>query len=182
MKKALVIVDYTDDFIAEGAPLEAGEPGRSVHDAIVKLTKEFIEEDEFVVFANDMHYPNDPYHPETKLFPPHNLVGTDGRLMYGELQEVYEQAKDKPNVLHRDKTRYSAFAGTDLDILLRARRITELHLVGVCTDICILHTAVDAYNLGYDIYIHKDGVQSFNPAGHEFALEHLKNVINATIV
>ena len=45
-----------------------------------------------------------------------------------------------------DKTRFSAFAGTDLELLLRARGITELHLVGVCTDICILHTSVDAYN------------------------------------
>ena len=29
------------------------------------------------------------------------------------------------------------------------RGITELCLTGVCTDICVLHTAVDAYNLGY---------------------------------
>lgn len=81
-----------------------------------------------------------------------------------------------------DKTRYPAFAGTPLDILLRARGLTDLHLVGVCTDICILHTAVDAYNLGYDLYIHREGVQSFNPKGHEFALEHLQHVINATII
>ena len=45
-----------------------------------------------------------------------------------------------------DKTRYSAFAGTDLEMKLRERGIEEVHLVGVCTDICVLHTAVDAYN------------------------------------
>lgn len=54
-----------------------------------------------------------------------------------------------------DKTRYSAFAGTDLELKLRERGITELHLIGVCTDICVLHTAVDAYNKGFDIVIHK---------------------------
>ena len=52
-----------------------------------------------------------------------------------------------------DKRHYSAFSGTDLDIRLRERGITELCLTGVCTDICVLHTAVDAYNLGYQLMI-----------------------------
>ena len=62
------------------------------------------------------------------------------------------------------KTRYSAFAGTDLELKLREWQITELHLA--CTDICVLHTAVDAYNKGFQIVIHQNAV-SFNPEGHE---------------
>ena len=54
-----------------------------------------------------------------------------------------------------DKTRYSAFAGTDLEMKLRERGIEEVHLVGVCTDICVLHTAVDAYNKGFKIVVLK---------------------------
>jgi len=81
-----------------------------------------------------------------------------------------------------DKTRYSAFAGTDLEIRLRERNITELHLAGVCTDICILHTAVDAYNKGFNIVVHKNTVQSFDQAGHQWALRHFKNSLGATIV
>lgn len=67
-----------------------------------------------------------------------------------------------------------SFNGTDLLIKLRERHIEELHLVGVCTDICVLHTAVDAYNLGFKIVVHKDAVASFDPAGHEWALRHLR--------
>ncbi len=64
-----------------------------------------------------------------------------------------------------DKSRFNAFADTDLELLLRASEITELHVVGVCTDICILHTADDAYNRGFNIVVHEKGVASFNLAG-----------------
>ncbi|WP_231618142.1 isochorismatase family protein [Fictibacillus sp. 23RED33] len=47
-----------------------------------------------------------------------------------------------------DKTRYSTFAETDLEITER-KGIQGLHLTGVCTNICALLTAVDAYNRGF---------------------------------
>ena len=83
---------------------------------------------------------------------------------------------------NNDKTRYSSFAGTDLDLRLRERHVDTLHLVGVCTDICVLHTAVDAYNLGYQLVIHENAVASFDAAGHDWALRHFKNTLGATIV
>ncbi|MDF2858422.1 MAG: pyrazinamidase : nicotinamidase, partial [Neobacillus sp.] len=85
------------------------------------------------------------------------------------------------NVVFMDKTRYSAFAGTDLEIKLRERGITEVHLVGVCTDICVLHTAVDAYNKGFKIVVYKDAVASFNQQGHEWALGHFEQSIGAMV-
>ncbi|MBO1915567.1 cysteine hydrolase, partial [Microvirga sp. 3-52] len=65
---------------------------------------------------------------------------------------------------------------------LRARGIIELHLVGVCTDICILHTSVDAYNRGFEIVIHEPGVASFDAAGHEWALRHFENTLGAKVI
>lgn len=181
-KRALINVDYTWDFVADQGALTCGQPGQAIEQEIVRLTKEFIEAGDFVVFAIDVHKKDDPYHPETKLFPPHNIEGTDGRKLYGELQEIYEQYKEQDHVYWMDKTRYSAFAGTDLEIQLRARGITEIHLVGVCTDICVLHTAVDAYNKGFDIVIHEKGVASFDPQGHEWALRHFKGTLGAAVI
>ncbi|MGO4273373.1 cysteine hydrolase family protein, partial [Paenibacillus sp. TAF58] len=60
--------------------------------------------------------------------------------------------------------------------------IHELHLVGVCTDICVLHTAVDAYNKGFEIVVHEDAVASFNQAGHEWALQHFQGTLGAKVV
>lgn len=99
--------------------------------------------------------------------------------MYGELHSLYEA---NPEIIWLDKTRYSAFAGTNLFLLLRERGIEELHIVGVCTDICILHTCVDAYNLGYPTIVHKAGVASFNEQAHEFALAHIQNSLGFTII
>lgn len=179
LKKALLVVDYTVDFVAEDGALTCGQPGIALEAYITKLTETFIEEEAFVVFPVDVHEENDPYHPETNAFPPHNIRGTVGRELYGTLKEVYDNNKDAIHWM--DKTRFSAFAGTDLDILLRARGITEIHIVGVCTDICVLHTAVDAYNKGYQIVIHEKGVASFNEAGHKWALSHFENTLGATV-
>ena len=80
------------------------------------------------------------------------------------------------------KRHYSAFSGTDLDIRLRERRISTVILTGVLTDICVLHTAIDAYNLGYDIEIVKPAVASIWPENHQFALGHFKNTLGAKLV
>src|SRR5690606_33010625 len=143
--KALLNVDYTIDFVADDGKLTCGKPGQAIEGEIVRLTREFLERGDYVVFAIDRHAEGDTCHPESKLFPPHNIAGTKGRALYGGLQYLFESHSDDENVDYMDKTRYSAFAGTDLEIKLRERGMTELHLVGVCTDICGHHTAVDAY-------------------------------------
>ncbi|WP_053361465.1 isochorismatase family cysteine hydrolase [Bacillus sp. FJAT-27251] len=181
MGKALINVDYTYDFVADDGALTCGEPGQQIEGKIVTLTREFIENGDLVVFAIDVHDEGDEFHPETKLYPPHNIRGTKGRDLYGSLKEVYDNNKDLDHVLYLDKTRYSAFAGTELEIKLRERGITELHLVGVCTDICVLHTAVDAYNRGFKIVIHREAVASFNQNGHEWALGHFEGAMGAVV-
>ncbi|WHY86786.1 isochorismatase family cysteine hydrolase [Neobacillus novalis] len=182
VNKALINIDYTYDFVADAGALTCGKPGQAIEGKIAQLTKEFIENGDYLVFAIDVHDQGDEYHPETKLFPPHNLRGTAGRDLFGALQQVYSENKHRENVAYMDKTRYSAFAGTDLEIKLRERGITEVHLVGVCTDICVLHTAVDAYNKGFKIVVYKDAVASFNPAGHEWALGHFEQSLGAMVI
>lgn len=180
MKKALLVIDYTVDFVALDGALNCGEPGVALEEYITNLTKSYLDEGQFVVFPVDVHDVDDPFHPETKQFPPHNIRGTKGRNLFGSLQQLYEQRKEE--IQWMDKTRFSAFAGTNLELLLREREITELHLVGVCTDICILHTSVDAYNRGFKIVIHEQGVASFDPEGHKWALRHFENTLGAKIV
>lgn len=182
MKRALLNIDYTYDFVANDGALTCGKPGQELHDYIVKTTKEFAENGDYVAFLIDMHFENDDHHPEATLFPPHNIAGTDGRKLYGELEDLYQEIKNYENVEYYDKTRYSAFAGTNLELKLRERNIEELHLVGVCTDICVIHTAIDAYNRGYKIVVHENGVASFNPEGHVWALQHVKNSLGGKVV
>lgn len=181
-KWALINVDYTIDFVDEQGALTCGKPGQEIEDAIVDLTQGAIEHNIFTVLAIDKHTENDQYHPESALYPPHNIEGTSGRDLYGKLEPLYQENRHKEHVYYMDKTRYSAFAGTDLEIKLRERGIQAVVLVGVCTDICVLHTSVDAYNKGFQIVIPSQAVASFNPAGHEWSLGHFKNSLNAIVI
>ncbi|MDN4523221.1 cysteine hydrolase family protein [Fictibacillus fluitans] len=182
--KALIVVDYTFDFVADEGKLTCGAPGQSIESRLTSITKQFIENNDLVVFAVDLHEEDDTYHPEMSLFPPHNIKGTKGREQYGMLGDYINSLPDEQKKLlyWMDKTRYSAFAGTNLDLKLRERSITEIHLVGVCSDICVLHTAIDAYNRGFSIVVHEDAVQSFNAAGHDWALQHFTSVLGAKVV
>lgn len=181
MKRALINIDYTNDFVAECGALTCGKPGQSIESAIYNISNEFIANGDLVIFAVDLHRKDEEFHPESKLFPPHNIEGTDGRLLYRSLHTLFEMHRDNKNVLWLDKTRYSAFTGTNLELILRERGILELHLVGVCTDICVLHTAVEAYNKGFKIIVHKESVASFNPTGHKWALDHFKSTLGADV-
>ncbi|WP_172194513.1 cysteine hydrolase family protein [Saccharibacillus qingshengii] len=176
--RALIVIDYTNDFVDGSLPV--GEPAIAIEQRMVELTEKFVSAGDYTVMAVDLHEADDPYHPETALFPPHNICGTAGRELYGRLKDLY--TVHESSIYWMDKTRYSAFAGTDLELRLRTRGIKEVHLIGVCTDICVLHTAVDAYNLGFEIIVHEDAVASFNAAGHVWALEHFKNSLGAQVV
>ena len=179
---ALISIDYTYDFVAEDGKLTTGTAGQVIEKKLTAHTKKFIDQKDFVVFAIDAHEPKDSFHPENRLFPPHNVIGTGGRELYGSLKSLYQDYEQEENVYWIDKRHYSAFSGTDLDIRLRERQITDIYLTGVCTDICVLHTAIDAYNLGYKLHIFKDAVASFDPVGHEWALRHFESTLGAEIL
>jgi nicotinamidase-related amidase len=182
MPFALINIDYTIDFVAEYGSLTCGKPAKEIERYISEITRKSAIDGNYIVFAVDCHNENDRFHPEQSLYPPHNIRNTKGRRLYGHLYDIYNNINGNDNVYFMDKTRYSAFAGTDLEIKLRERGITEVRLCGVCTDICVLHTAIDAYNRGFKVVIYKDAVASFNELGHQWAIEHFKFTLNALII
>ncbi len=180
MEKALIIIDYVNDFIADDGRLSCGKAGQDIQSKIVNVVHQFSNEKQCIVNACDCHEYDDLYNLEKDMFPLH-CFDKQGRALYGEVKSAFE-ALDSTQVLHIDKHRYSAFYGTSLDLKLKERGIKEVYLVGVCSDICILHTAIDAYNLGYKINIYESGIASFNAQGHAFTLAHCEQVLNATIL
>jgi len=181
MKKALIVIDYVYDFVADDGKLTCGAPAQAIEQTVAGIIEEFSDNKDFIVIASDCHAEGDTFTPEHGLFPAHCICGTEGCTLYGTAKDAAEKVA-KEQLLSVDKQRYSAFAGTNLDMKLRERGVNEVYLVGVCSDICVLHTAVDAYNLGYKIFAYEEGVASFNADGHAFALAHLKNTLGATIL
>ncbi len=68
MSKALLVIDYTYDFVADDGRLTCGKPAQAIDEYITQLTKSFVADGDYVVFAVDVHDENDAFHPETKLF------------------------------------------------------------------------------------------------------------------
>lgn len=176
MKRALVLTDYIHDFVDDDGALTVGKPAQDIRKNIVRAISR-LGEDDLLILANDSHDWSRP-HPEKGLFPPHALTGTRGATTVLE----NEIAAAACRVITLTKTRYSSFFGTGLEDILREAGIGKLYIAGVCTDICVLHTAVDAYSLGFDTAVLADCVASFNASGHEFALGHFKNVLGFDLV
>ena len=177
--KALIIIDFVNDFVADNGKLTCKKPAQEIDSNIAKIINQFIKSDDLIVAAFDSHIENDKYSIESKLFPPHCIKGTIGCEVYGETAKALKAAKNKIEIT---KQKYSAFFGTSLDLILRQRKIKEIFLVGVCSDICVLHTAIDAYNLEYKVAVYQNGIASFNPDGHDFALKHMKGCLGAAII
>lgn len=70
---------------------------------------------------------------------------TEGTWDFALVDELAPQPGDVVIV----KTRYSGFAGTPLDALLRARGIRTLFFTGIATNVCVESTLRDAYFLEY---------------------------------
>ena len=72
------------------------------------------------------------------------------------------------------KRRYSAFFGTDLEILLKGLHVKTLYMIGSLTDVCIHYTAADAHQNDYFIKVVKDAVACSSKEAHEASLRAIK--------
>ena len=72
------------------------------------------------------------------------------------------------------KRRYSAFFGTDFEILLRGLKIDTLLLVGGLTDVCVHYTFVDGHQSDYFCRVIEDCVGGSSLAAHEAALNAME--------
>jgi nicotinamidase/pyrazinamidase len=170
--RALIVVDMQRGFLEEGYPLYCGQAARTVIPVVQARIEAALDQAVAVFFTADAHAPDDR---EFALFPPHCIRGTEGAQIIPELSEYLSKGT------RIDTTTYSGFFDTDLHIRLQSLGVTTLELVGVCTDICVLHTAIDAYHRGYALDVIADGVASFDEAAHAFALKHMKSILGARI-
>lgn len=79
------------------------------------------------------------------------------------------------------KRRYSGFFQTDLDLTLRELGVKTVIAVGEDTNICVLHTLADAWNLGYDSVVVSDATRTFLVGTQEGALEHMQRCFGTKV-
>jgi nicotinamidase-related amidase len=170
-KTALIIIDMLNDFVEEDGALVV--PGaKDLVPTQVKILKKSRQESLTIVYLADNHMPDDE---EFKVWPKHSVAGTRGA-------EVVDELAPSKGEKVIPKRRYSGFFGTDLDLTLREAEISNIILVGVLTDICVMYTSADASARGYNVYVVADGTGSTVKENHQFALQHMKEIHNTTVV
>ena len=69
------------------------------------------------------------------------------------------------------KRQWGAFYGTELDLQLRRRGITQIVLGGISTNIGVESTARAAWEHGYAVVFAEDAMSAQNAEQHRFAVE-----------
>lgn len=181
MKTAVVIVDVQNDFCAGGAL--AVPDADAILPAVNALMRAFWQ----VFLTQDWHPPghvsfasSHPGHAafsrvalpsgEQELWPDHCVAGSHGAALHGALDIPGDATVIRKGV-RKDVDSYSAFFENDrqtpvgLDARLREGDIGEIVLAGLATDYCILHTALDARALGYEVTVVESGCRGVDING-----------------
>jgi nicotinamidase/pyrazinamidase len=171
-KAALIVADMLNDFLDPQGSLYIGPQAREIIPFVSRKIAEFRRQSGMVIYACDAHAKNDR---EFKLFPPHAVKGTWGAQVIRELTPVATDYRV-------DKTRYSAFSHTNLDELLKEAEVTEVHVVGVLTSICVQETVKELFDRDIPAVVYRQGVADADPEAHTFALKQMERVLGAKVV
>lgn len=170
-RTALLVVDMQRGFVEPGQAMEV-PPARDTVPVIRGLLEAFRTARLPVVFTAFVYSPSVPLlvgelHPEHRPAAP-GAPGGFGRpsscCLEGDASADVIAAlapRDGEAVVH--KRWYDAFAGSELDGVLRAREVTSLVVTGTMTDICVLATVVGAFNHEYRVTVVEDGVATLWP-------------------
>lgn len=163
---ALLVIDLQDDDTNDGIPVMEGSP---TYQNAPKIIKFFREHKIPVVQIREVHRAD-------RCDFGRELDGVEGvHCLEGTLAEQYNpRTKPEGNDYLITKRRYSAFMGTDLDILLQCLKVDTLFLIGGLTDVCVHFTAVDAHQSNYHFYVVTDCVTGSSWKAHEYALKNMK--------
>lgn len=168
MRPAVIVIDMAKDFVYGSL---RSERALSIVPRLKKLIGEARRLGVPVVYVNDAHLPSDP---EIRLWGEHAMRGSEGSRVIDEL------APEKGDYVLEKRT-YSAFYETGLDLLLRSLGVDTVILTGIHTNICVRHTAADAFFRGYKIVVPSDAVEAFTEREHLEGLEYLKRIYGAEI-
>lgn len=169
MRAAVIVFDMINDFVT--GVLKSDRTAKIIPN-IKALLDHAREQKAPIVYSTDAHLPG--VDPEFDIWGEHAEAGSWGA-------QIIDELKPKKGDFRVFKRKYSAFHGTDLDQMLRDLKVDTVILTGVMTDICIQHTAADAFFRGYKIIVPKDCVEAIDAATHEEAIKLMRKTYGSEI-
>lgn len=169
---ALLIIDMQNDFVLPGAPLRVPQAA-SVVPRIRAVLDAFRDRKMPVFHVLRVHRPDgsDVEIIRKDLFKktPFAVSGTSGAAVVDELTPY-------PGEYVIEKTRMSAFIGTELDLMLRTLGITDLVVTGIQTPNCVRTTVFDAIAYNYPVILVRDAVGAKDDDVHNANVADMENI------
>jgi nicotinamidase/pyrazinamidase len=173
MTKLLVVVDFQNDFV-DGAL--GFEKAKSLEKPIYDKINKYLQDGNKVVFTYDTHHEEYLQTREGKNLPVmHCIKDTNGHKLYGKINEF----SNFENTLHYEK---EGFGIAPADMLRLASEvgqdITEIEIIGVVTNICVISNMVmlQAQYRNADIIVDANLCASFDDGLHEKALDVIEGL------
>ena len=160
--KLLLVVDVIKGFLNEGNM--SFTDGDVVVEPIEALVKEYIKNGDKIVTFRDQHQEDSL---EFKSYPKHCIVGTNEVDLVDQLIPYQHQYIDMPKN-STNGTNTKAFQK-----LLKENTFSEVVVVGVCTDICVLQSVLSLITYFYEndidtkVSVVKDAVETFDNDDHK---------------
>lgn len=148
-KRALVIVDFQNDFCPGGAL--AVPDGDEIAPRLNTLAAS--GDYALVVATRDWHPPDHgSFAEQGGPWPPHCIAGADGAELHPALdRETIDVVIDKGQDPATEG--YSGFDATPLGDLLREHGVGQLLIAGLATDYCVKNTALDGLRHGFAVTV-----------------------------
>jgi nicotinamidase-related amidase len=171
-KAALLIIDMQNDFVLDGKPGKVAG-ARAVVPKIQAVLSEFRKRSLPVIHVLRVHRADgsdvEIIRQERFRNQPFAVAGTTGAAVIDDLAP-----KKGEYVL--EKTRMSAFIGTELDLMLRTLGITIVFVTGIQTPNCIRTTVFDAIAYNYPTVLVDDAVGAASEEVHRANVRDIQNI------
>jgi nicotinamidase/pyrazinamidase len=169
--EALLIIDFQNDFTPGGAL--AVQHGDEIAGRINELAAS--GRYDLVIATRDWHPENhNSFVAMGGPWPVHCVQDSPGAELHPALNQAAIH-KIIDTGYRPDLEGYSAFEATELAELLHDRGITKVTVVGLATDYCVKHTALDALREGFEVEIDTEAMRGVNvePGDDERAIEEM---------
>ena len=175
--KILLMVDIQNDFLPTGMlPVSEG-------DQIISVTNKLVEKFDLVAATQDWHPENHKSFAinngkeigemiklngiDQMMWPTHCVQDTNGAefvpdLNTHKIDQIFQKGTD-PEI-----DSYSGFfdndhkSSTGLEAYLKSKDVNQVYIAGLALDYCVMYTALDCHQLGFDTYVIVDATRGVN--------------------
>lgn len=171
----LLIIDMQYDFVDKNSPLYVNNCEYIIPN-IKAILEKFREKNLHRIFVKREHRKSgiDIDKGRYELFKKENGILVENTMG----SQIVEELKPLDNEIVVIKRRFSAFFGTELELILKRLDIKTLVLTGIQTPNCIRATAFDAISYDYDVIVISDATKS---KSEEIQISNLKDLIDVNI-